>query len=50
MAKKVISFTVNKKLFDNWKGYIEKESINSSKLIEKLLQEYLRKKRENEKR
>jgi len=51
IGKKIISFTVNKEFFVEWKKYIEKESINSSNLIEKLLQGHLEKKGgENEKR
>ncbi len=41
MAKKVISFTIDKKLFEEWKEYVEKKSINSSKFIERLLKKYL---------
>ncbi len=41
MTKKVISFTIDKKLFEKWKEYVEKRSINSSKLIERLLKKYL---------
>ena len=39
--EKIISFTIDKKLFDKWKSYTKKESINSSKLIGKLLKKYL---------
>ncbi len=45
MTKKVISFTIDKELFEEWKKYVEKKSINSSKLIEKLLKEYLEERR-----
>ena len=41
MTKKVISFTIDKKLFEEWKEHAERKSINSSKLIERLLRKYL---------
>ena len=43
MTKKIISFTIDKILFEKWKEYVEKRSINSSKLIEGLLRKYLEK-------
>ncbi len=42
MGKKVISATVDDKLFDEWKKNAEDNCINSSQLIEKLLRDYLR--------
>ncbi|HLD18447.1 MAG TPA: ribbon-helix-helix domain-containing protein [Candidatus Nanoarchaeia archaeon] len=44
--KKGLSITIDEKIFEKWKEYTEKECINSSKLIEKLLEEYLKKKGE----
>ncbi|PIN92289.1 hypothetical protein CO154_00200 [Candidatus Pacearchaeota archaeon CG_4_9_14_3_um_filter_31_7] len=43
MGKKVMSVTIDKQILEDWKRYIEKECINSSKLIEKMLEEYLKK-------
>lgn len=47
-GKKVMSFTLDKKTFDSWKKYSEKKFINTSKLLEKLLQDYLRFHQKNE--
>jgi hypothetical protein len=47
MGKKVISVTIEDKILDKWKDYAEKECINSSQLIEKLLKEHLKKRGEN---
>jgi len=41
MAKKVISITVDKGLFYEWKKYTDEMCINSSKLIEKLMKVHL---------
>jgi len=45
MGKKVMSITVDETVFSKWKLYAEQECINSSKLIERLLKEHLRKRR-----
>lgn len=42
MSKKVMSITVDKELFSEWKKYTEEMCINSSKLVEKLLREHLK--------
>ncbi len=47
MAKKGISITIEDRILRKWKEYTEKECINSSKLIEKLIEEHLKKRREN---
>lgn len=49
MGKKVLSVTIEEKILDSWKKYTEKECINSSQLIEKLMTEHLKKRRKNEK-
>ena len=43
MAKKVLSITIDEKIFSKWKEYVEEDSINSSSLIEKFLKERLNK-------
>jgi metal-responsive CopG/Arc/MetJ family transcriptional regulator len=43
VAKKVLSITVDEKLLAKWKKFTDKNFINSSRLIEKLLSEYLSK-------
>ncbi|MFA5019739.1 MAG: ribbon-helix-helix protein, CopG family [Candidatus Pacearchaeota archaeon] len=43
MAKKVLSVTIDEKILESWKEYAEKECVNSSKLIEKMLREHLKK-------
>lgn len=43
MGKKVFSVTIEENTFEKWKEYVEKKCINSSKLIEKMLIEYLKK-------
>jgi len=43
MSKKVLSVTIDEKILQAWKGYAGKECINSSQLIEKLLEEHLKK-------
>ena len=45
--KKVLSVTIDEKVLKTWKEYAEKECVNSSKLIEKLLKEHLKKRGEN---
>ncbi len=49
MSKKVLSITIEEKALAEWKAYTEKECINSSQLIEKLIKEHLKKRREHEK-
>lgn len=44
MGKKVVSFTIDEEILEKWRKYAEEECINSSKLIEKLLEEHLKKK------
>ena len=39
--------TIEEKILANWKKYTEEECINSSQLIEKLIKEHLKKRREN---
>ena len=43
MAKRVLSITIDEKIFSKWKEYVEEDSINSSSLIEKFLKERLNK-------
>jgi len=43
MVKKVMSITVDEKILLKWKKFTNENFINSSKLIEKLLQDYLKK-------
>ncbi len=47
MGKKVLSATIDEKILEEWKKYAEKECINSSQLIEKLLKEHLKKRGKN---
>ena len=47
MAKKVLSVTIDEKILEIWKEYAKEECVNSSKLIEKLLKEYLKKRKKN---
>ena len=47
MAKKVLSVTIDEKIFETWKKYAEEECINSSQLIERLLKEHLKKRGKN---
>lgn len=47
MGKKVLSATIDEKIFQSWKGYVEEGCINSSQLIEKLLKEHLKKRGKN---
>ena len=37
--KRVLSVTIDKKILSKWKEYAQEECINSSKLIEKMLNE-----------
>lgn len=41
MVKRVISFTIDENLLDEWKNYARRNSINSSLFVEGLLQKYL---------
>ncbi len=43
MGKKVLSVTIDEKILKTWKDYAEKECVNYSKLIEKLLKEHIKK-------
>lgn len=43
MVKKIVSFTIEKEFLEKWKEYVKKNSINSSMLVEKLLEKYLKK-------
>lgn len=45
MTKKVMSVTVEEEILSKWKDYTDKNFINSSKLIEKLLEEHLKKRK-----
>ena len=47
MAKRVLSITIDEKLLEKWKKHVEKECINSSQLIEKVIVEYLKKRGKN---
>ena len=47
MGKKVLSVTIEEKILQKWKEYTDKECINSSKLIEKMLDEHLKKRGKN---
>lgn len=49
MGKRVLSVTIEEKILANWKKYTEEECINSSQLIEKLINEHLKNRRKNEK-
>jgi|GEM_PF-1557194 len=49
MAKKVLSVTIDEKILERWKEYAEEECVNSSKLIEKMLKEHLKKRGKNAK-
>ena len=50
MSKKVFSVTIDEKLLSAWKKYTEEECINSSKLLEKMLEEYLESRKKTKKR
>ena len=43
MAKKVLSLTIDEKILEKWKKYTKENCINASQLVEKLLNEYLKK-------
>jgi predicted transcriptional regulator len=43
MTKKVFSVTIDEDILGNWKSYAEAKCVNSSKIIEKILKEYLEK-------
>lgn len=45
ITKKVITATIDKKLHKDWIKYVKKNSLNTSKLIEKFLIKQLAKKR-----
>jgi len=45
MVKKVMSVTIDEKILGKWKKFTEENFINSSKLIEKLLNDHLKKRR-----
>lgn len=47
MAKRVLSATIEERILEKWKEYVEEECINSSQLIEKMLKEYLKKRGKN---
>jgi hypothetical protein len=47
MTKKVLSITIDEKILKYWKKYAEEECVNSSKLIEKMLKEHLKKRGKN---
>ena len=42
MSKKVVSFTVDEKVFSEWKKYVDDNAINASKLIERFIKEHLK--------
>ena len=43
MAKIVMSITIDEKVLSQWKQYANDECINSSKIIEKMLSNHLKK-------
>ena len=43
MGKKVLSVTVDEKILDSWKEFVNEKCINSSQLIERLIIDYLKK-------
>jgi hypothetical protein len=47
MTKKVLSVTIDEEILEIWKKYAEEDCVNSSKLIEKLLKEHLKKRGKN---
>jgi len=47
MTKKVLSVTIDDDILKLWKEYAEEDCINSSKLIEKLLKDHLKKRGKN---
>lgn len=48
MGKKTLSVTVDEKILERWKKFTTETCINSSRLIEKLLDEYLKKRGEHD--
>ena len=42
MTKKVLSITIDEGILLKWKKFTDENFINSSKLVEKLLQDYLK--------
>jgi len=49
MSKKVFSVTIDEKILSTWKKYTEEECINSSKIIERMLTEYLESRKRSKK-
>jgi len=49
MTKKVFSVTIDEKILKIWKEYVQEECINSSKLLEKMLENHLKKRSKNNK-
>jgi metal-responsive CopG/Arc/MetJ family transcriptional regulator len=47
MGKPVLSVTIDEKVLSRWKNYNDKKCINSSKLIQKLIEDYLKKEDKN---
>ena len=47
MTKKVLSATIEEALLSKWKKYTQEDCINSSKLIEKMLKDHLKKRGKN---
>lgn len=43
MVKIVMSITIDEKVLSQWKQYANEECINSSKLIEQMLKDHLKK-------
>lgn len=43
MAKKIMSVTIDDGVFEKWRVHTQEGCINSSKLIEKLMEEHLKK-------
>lgn len=43
MGKKILSITVEESILRRWKEYTEEECINSSKLIERMIDEHMNK-------
>jgi metal-responsive CopG/Arc/MetJ family transcriptional regulator len=48
MVKKVFSVTIEESILEKWREFVEDNCVNSSKLVEKILKEHLR--RENNKK
>ena len=47
MVKKVLSATVDEKILSKWKKHTKDNCINSSKLIERMLKNHLKKRGKN---